>query len=168
MKKKKLKMVLLILLSSNFLSLLGQTTCLYLTNGTEECHTITSISTIKFENGNIDIQFSDQNDISYPLQEIRKMTFRSDTILQMLPFQTNRLRIYPNPVSDILTIETPEQFRGLGFIEIYSMDGRNIQTFRSTQVNATTQINVSSLSQGVYICRIRNGNQTSSIQFVNQ
>lgn len=168
MKKKILKLVLLIALSGNFLHLSGQSTCILLTNGTQECHAINAISTIRVLNGNLTIQFSQQTNTSYPLNEIRKMIFTTGTINQVRQSQPSPMRIYPNPVSDILTIEIPEQTRGNGTIEIYSMEGRLVQSFRTTMVNSTTQINVSRLSQGVYICRIRNGNQTSSIQFVKQ
>jgi len=168
MKKKILKMALFIALSGNFLLLSGQSTCFLLTNGTQVCHAINSISTIRILNGNLTIQFTQQTNVSYPLDEIRKMIFTPGTNNQVVQPQTTQMRVYPNPVGDILTIEIPESSRGTGSIEIYSMDGRLIQTLRSSMVNSTTQINVSSLSQGVYICRIRTGNQTSSIQFVKQ
>lgn len=168
MKKKILKMALFIALSGNFLHLSGQSTCFILSNGTQVCHAINTISTIRILNGNLTIQFTQQSNASYPLDEIRKMIFTTVPINQVRQSQPTPMRIYPNPVSDILTIEMPESSRGSGTIEIYSMDGRLIQTLRSTMVNSTTQINVSSLSQGVYICRIRTGNQTSSLQFVKQ
>ena len=168
MKKKILKMVLLIALSGNFLLLSAQSTCILLNNGTQECHQLNSISSIKVLNGTLIVNLSQQTISSYPIQEIRKILFTSSTGSQINQTQRSSMRVYPNPVGDILTIEVSEQLRGNSSIDIYSMDGRLIQALRSSVVNGTTQINVSSLSQGVYICRIRNGNQTSSIQFVKQ
>lgn len=161
-------MVLFIALSGNFLHLSGQTACILLTNGSQECHAINSISCMRVLNGNLMVQFTQQTNTSYSIQEIRKIMFTSGNTGQVRQTQPPAMRIYPNPVGDILTVEISEQSRGNGTIEIFSMDGRLIQTLRTTLVNSTTQINVSSLSQGVYICRIRNGNQTSSLQFVKQ
>ena len=168
MKKKILKMVLLIALSGNFLLLSAQSTCILLNNGTQECHQLNSISSIRVLNGNLIVNLTQGSNVTYSIQEIQKILFISSTVNQINQTQRSAIRVYPNPVSDVLTVEMAESLRGNGIIEIYSRDGRLIQTLRSTQVNATTQINVSSLSQGVYICRIRTGNQTSSIQFVKQ
>ncbi|MCD1117228.1 M28 family peptidase [Chryseobacterium turcicum] len=64
------------------------------------------------------------------------------------------IKIYPNPAKDILNIETPKEIKNFSF-EIKDMNGRLISTYE----NETT-INVSKLSNGVYLCTVKSDGET--------
>jgi YVTN family beta-propeller protein len=68
------------------------------------------------------------------------------------------IEVYPNPVTDYLTIESPQGEVGSGnkqqaVIEITNIQGQLIKTFTST--GNKTNIDVSAFVKGVYIVRIR-------------
>jgi hypothetical protein len=72
--------------------------------------------------------------------------------------------LYPNPVSHHLIISLEEIVSGDVEVEIYSVDGglKIQQQYRSAKI----QIDVSSLTDGLYYTRIRNGNREVVKNFV--
>jgi hypothetical protein len=65
----------------------------------------------------------------------------------------SRLNVYPNPASDVLTIETNND--GTTRITITDMAGRTVQTNTFTSARRT-QIDVSMLPAGTYVVTIEN------------
>lgn len=71
----------------------------------------------------------------------------NNAILSSPGFYLNRgVTIFPNPASNYITITTPEDFTEKEFF-IYDMSGRKVL---SKTIGATAQINVASLSSGIY------------------
>lgn len=72
-------------------------------------------------------------------------------------FNSNNLKatIYPNPTSDNFTIETENEVKS---VEIYSIQGQKVMTTTSKDIN------VSSLSKGMYLVRIEDENNALSTQ----
>lgn len=70
--------------------------------------------------------------------------------------------LYPNPVSDVLTIELPNE---QAEIAIYDVNNRLVETHSST---GEISINTSKFSQGVYIVRISIGSNEMIRQFVKK
>lgn len=64
------------------------------------------------------------------------------------------IRLYPNPASNILTIELPDKTANFSF-EITNISGRTL-----LKVNNEARINVSALERGVYIGILKIGDQT--------
>lgn len=58
------------------------------------------------------------------------------------------IKIYPNPAKDILNLEIPKEIKNFSF-EIKDMSGRLISAHENE-----TNINVSKLSSGVYLCTV--------------
>jgi hypothetical protein len=63
--------------------------------------------------------------------------------------------IYPNPASESITIDYPVNQNDNPFAEIYTIDGKLIQRVAIAQEK--TEVNISSLSSGIYFVKI-NGN----------
>ena len=168
MKKFSLKFLPALLLLGSLNFSYGQSTCIRFVNGSHDCHNNSAIAKLVVASGNLNLHLTNQNVQSFALTTIRSITFSTGTSGQAQQREQVSFRMFPNPVTDLLTIETNISERGAGTIEIISLDGRTLQTLRANFENGTNQVNVSSLAQGVYICRIRNGNHTSSLQFVKQ
>lgn len=64
------------------------------------------------------------------------------------------IKIYPNPAKDILNIEISAEIKNFSF-EIKDMSGRLISAHENE-----TNINVSKLSSGVYLCTIKSDGET--------
>jgi len=60
------------------------------------------------------------------------------------------VRLYPNPANGIVSISNPEN-RVLAAVSVYGLDGKLVQDFTSLDTN---RIDVTSLSQGMYVLRI--------------
>ena len=73
------------------------------------------------------------------------------------------LNIYPNPVSDKLTIETSE---AIGFVEIYNLTGAMVVSQECNSEKA--EIDVNNLHEGIYFIRITTDSVTSTRRFVKE
>ncbi len=75
----------------------------------------------------------------------------------------SNLQLYPNPVSDILTIESDLTLQEL---EIWTMDGKKIKQQALNDFNSNVELNVHNLSPGMYVLRLRSDSQTIEKRFI--
>jgi len=135
-------------------------------NGNTAPYTLSNIEKMSFQNGNLSINLVSSSPIQFSVDSISSIHFSNGSISQSRSAIRESLRVYPNPVSDLLTVEFNASSRGNSVIDIISMDGRILMTQQIASGENRTEINVSSLSQGMYICRIRGNN--NSIQFTKR
>ncbi len=79
-------------------------------------------------------------------------------------FNANQFALYPNPVSEILTLQNANA--GMFNVAVIDMQGRVIMT--QENINAEANINVSTLANGIYNVRITEGNQSTTKRFIKQ
>lgn len=98
-------------------------------------------------NGAID----DLKIFNYVLNTTEISNLFSNNSLSSSAFSQNNLQvsIYPNPVNDILNIESETEIKS---VSIYNLQGQKIKTSFSKQVN------VSDLSSGIYMVRVEGSN----------
>jgi hypothetical protein len=75
--------------------------------------------------------------------------------------QVNSLKIYPNPATTELFIDTPSKING---IEILDISGKNIKTF----ANSTNKINISDLPKGMYFIKTFADKETVTKKFIKK
>jgi hypothetical protein len=75
----------------------------------------------------------------------------TNNTLSSSDFSQNKLKVvlYPNPVRDILNIETGTEIKS---VEVYNLQGQKVKTALSKQVN------VSDLASGIYMVRMKDEN----------
>ena len=79
------------------------------------------------------------------------------------------LKIYPNPASEILTIEFAAETNGKTTFEVFDLNGRLVQTQTNNQSNQVTQqLNVTHLKTGTYILVINTGKYKSTHKFIKK
>lgn len=86
--------------------------------------------------------------------------YTNNTTLSTSNFHQNSLKVslYPNPVLDILNIETEKEIKSL---EIYNIQGQKVK------ISNQKQINVSDLVTGMYLVKIKNvENSISTKKFI--
>ena len=66
--------------------------------------------------------------------------------------EASLVSVYPNPVKDCIKIELSDNVTCQS-IEIYSIDGRLVETFPET--SSQTTIDISCLNTGIYIMKVR-------------
>lgn len=95
------------------------------------------------------------NCISEPLAVTVSIILSNDS------FATNSLKVYPNPVSDILTVSYNEV---IDSITIYNMMGQVVIKEKSS--SNTIIVNTSNLTAGTYLVRITSGNNNKVIRVI--
>jgi len=73
------------------------------------------------------------------------------------------IAIYPNPVSDFITIENKSNLM-IRSIEIFDITGKQIVNVGQSELNKNNQLNVSRLAEGVYVIKINTPERT----FINR
>ena len=85
----------------------------------------------------------------------------SNSFLSTQDLEQVRLHVYPNPASDVLTIDTDLAIERL---EILDLSGRVVQTHEAT----VESINIAALNSGVYFLQISDGVRTIERRFVKR
>ncbi|TQD40516.1 BspA family leucine-rich repeat surface protein [Haloflavibacter putidus] len=75
----------------------------------------------------------------------------------------NLVRIYPNPVTDLLNIETAENIQ-LKSLKLYNLQGQELLQFPQS----TKRINLSQLSAGMYILKVQTNQGSINQQILKQ
>jgi hypothetical protein len=90
------------------------------------------------------------NDVTCSINDVNTLTINQESSVGINEIGSdNTINIYPNPVTNNITIETPQQ----ATIEITDIQGRLIKTL---EVNAgKTSVDVSTLPSGVYIVKAK-------------
>ncbi|MDR3218091.1 MAG: T9SS type A sorting domain-containing protein [Dysgonamonadaceae bacterium] len=78
--------------------------------------------------------------------------------IQNYQSHTNRVLVFPNPVSEILYIQTESEILNL---KIFSIDGKNV--FSSAKTN---KVDVSKLKKGLYFINIRTDKGTEAVKII--
>jgi photosystem II stability/assembly factor-like uncharacterized protein len=81
--------------------------------------------------------------------------------------QISSLKIYPNPATDLISIELPESGSNMnGTVSIYRMSGQEL--IQQQVQDSRTEINVSSLPKGIYFVRLVNNEKIDYGKFVKE
>ncbi|MEJ7683883.1 MAG: Ig-like domain-containing protein [Segetibacter sp.] len=76
-------------------------------------------------------------------------------------------KVFPNPARNTVFVSGKGLLQNKGFIiSVVSMDGKVLKTIRSNTLNKAVEVNISSLSSGVYIIKATAGFITINKQFV--
>ncbi|MBT8287368.1 MAG: T9SS type A sorting domain-containing protein [Bacteroidia bacterium] len=78
-------------------------------------------------------------------------------------FELNGFEYYPNPVTDVLTMNAQDKIDN---VEIYNMIGQRVMTMKPDAVQS--QVDMTNLSQGTYFVRVTINNVSETIQIVKR
>lgn len=160
----------LIVLFLSSLGLTGHAQTMYVKEKSDVRTTfvINDIRKIIFTGGNMAVNIVDGNPESFALTDVRYVNFTDlHTSVYVLEKQKPELLIlFPNPVQDILTINYQSSGETLR-LELMTMDGRTVywQIINQSGVNQT-DINISTLPKGMYLCRLINGKDILTSKFL--
>lgn len=78
-----------------------------------------------------------------------------------------KLKVWPNPTNEILTIELPQWEEGNGELQVWDTQGQLKKTFDIENDQTIKDINVHNLPNGIYFSRLNiNGNIKGVQRFV--
>ncbi|HET6560005.1 MAG TPA: PKD domain-containing protein [Prolixibacteraceae bacterium] len=87
-----------------------------------------------------------------------------------IPVKEGSVKIYPNPVSDVLTIQYSGSTLNDLQVEIWDIAGRqvSVQKFRNVQSGEQLSMNVSLLNKGLYVCKMISGQKVIRTEKFNK
>jgi hypothetical protein len=169
MRYKKLKLSAILLLGLGLTGLQAQTMYVKQTSGTQTAYLLNNIRKLDFSSGNITVHKTAGMPDTYSLTGLRYLNFQDlTTTIAMLEKQEGTMRLYPNPVADVLNIQQVNERNQVSTIEILTIDGRLVYKEKQKTHENATQINVSGLPQGLYLCKIHNEKRTETTKFIKK
>lgn len=169
MRHKKLKLSILLLLGLGLTGLQAQTMYVKERSGTQTAYTLSNIQKLSFSSGNLIVTKTDHSSGVYALSNLRYLNFSdvSTDLQENLPVQNQMLKVYPNPVGDILNIDLSRMSATEGTLSILNSEGK---TVLSRQVNneGVISLNISSLPKGIYLCQYANTTEIKTVKIIKQ
>lgn len=98
-------------------------------------------------------------DYNYPI-----VTNTATTTIQLLSnpdFKKSGIRVYPNPVSQSLSFESPSELKS---VEIYNLQGQLL----ATHIGHPESVDVSSLATGTYLLKVTTARGSETLKFVKE
>ena len=74
--------------------------------------------------------------------------------------KTEASRLFPNPVREVLSIHLSEPLSQEGTVSIYDVNGKMVLSEKLAAQSAEFQVNIQRLPAGIYLCEIKDGQQT--------
>ena len=108
-------------------------------------------STFRLGGNGAIIEFDDLKIFNYALEQADISSLYTTNTLTSESFNTNNLNVslYPNPVNDILNIDTKEEILS---VEVFTLQGQKVLSSKENKIN------VSELPAGIYLVRIQDVN----------
>ncbi|MDA3817748.1 MAG: T9SS type A sorting domain-containing protein [Prolixibacteraceae bacterium] len=168
MRHKRLKLSAVLLLGLGLISLQAQTIYVKESSGTQTAYTLSSVQKMTFSSGNVTVQKTDNSTAEYALSELKYLSFEDLTTGIEQPVQqgASNLITYPNPVTDVLNIELTG-VASRGTISILTLEGKLLQEQKTDGAN-TAVLNLSQLSQGIYLCRYASTTEIKTVKIIKQ
>jgi hypothetical protein len=136
--------------------------------GSQTTYPVADIQKLTFDNGNMLVTNITGTSGTFALSSLRYVSFTDFNLATTNPeLATNKFYAYPNPASHLLTISGSNMLQRVSQIEILSLEGRLLMQQKPVDESAL-QVDISALPQGMYLCKISNGNQQQIIKFIKQ
>ena len=169
MRHKRLKLSAVILLGLGLTGLQAQTMYVKKSSGTQTAYTLSNIQKMSFSSGNLSVTKTDNSSGVFALSDLRYLNFSdvSTGLQEDLSVQSKMLKVYPNPVGDILNINLTGMSETEGTLSILNFEGK---TLVNKQVNGVgiLSLDISSLPTGIYLCRYSNASEIKTVKIIKQ
>jgi len=156
---KKARFIALLLFS---LGMTGHAQVMYVMEkcGTKTIFASNDIRKLTFTGGNMTVNGLDGNPETFALTDIRYVNF-TDLSTGDYPLENKKpgfLILFPNPVRDILTLNYNSSGEAIQ-LEVMTLDGKTVyRNIINIQAGTNqTDINVTCLPKGMYLCRLIDG-----------
>jgi hypothetical protein len=137
-------------------------------SGSQSTYPVADIQKLTFDNGNMIVTNNTGASGTFALSGLRYVSFTDFNLGTTNPeLATNKFYAYPNPASHVLNISGSNTMLSVGQIEILSLEGRLLMQQKPANESAP-QVDISALPQGIYLCKITNGNHQQTLKFLKR
>jgi hypothetical protein len=145
----------------------AQTMYIRQNDGANVSYDVNTVSKMTFSTGNMNVVKADNGIDVYALTNIQHVKFGEILLsaIHNVNSSNNELSVFPNPVIDWLNIKNP--LSESATIVIFSLEGKQLM---SKQLSAfeNSNIDVSSLSKGFYLCKLYGGTKVQTTKFIKK
>lgn len=169
MRHKRLKLSAVLLLGLGLTGLQAQTMYVRPTTGTQTAYALSNIQKMSFSSGNLTVTETDNSSGVFALNGLRYLNFTDLTtsLEETLSVQNQTLSAYPNPVSDVLNIDLTGIVLEEGTLSILNLVGKTVLSRQVSQAGVLS-VDISQLSNGIYLCRFSNATELKTVKIIKQ
>lgn len=106
-------------------------------------------------------------DLSNPIVVTRDTGAKCATTSVRNPLDPGQVKLYPNPVGNVLNLELSDLTSGATIIEVLDMQGRRIQQEVLQAANGQQSIPLKAVPAGTYLLRVTNDGKTLTRRFIH-
>ena len=172
MRHKRLKLSAVLLLGLGLTGLQAQTMYVKESSGTQTAYTLSNIQKMSFSSGNLTVTKTDNSSGVFALSDLRYLNFSDITdittdLQEDLSVKSQQLKVYPNPVGDILNINLTGKSETEGTLSILNFEGKTLVT-RKVSKEGVLSLDISHLPTGIYLCRYSNATEIKTVKIIKQ
>ena len=170
MKQTRAKWIFIILLTVGFTGLRAQTSLnVKVKTGAQSSFFLSDIKTLTFISGTLSVNKRDGNRNDFAMTDVRNLNFSSGaTDDKILNDGIITMMLYPNPVRDFLQVKYDSKAEENVNVQIINILGKVVyQRLMKSQTGTNyIDIHTESFQNGMYLCRIQNGNKIETAKFI--
>ena len=138
-------------------------------SGTQTAYTLSNIQKMSFSSGILTVTKTDNSSGVFPLSDLRYLNFSDITtdLQEDLSVQSQLLKVYPNPVGDILNINLTGMSETEGTLSILNFEGKTLVT-RKVSNEGVLSLDISHFPTGIYLCRYSNATEIKTVKIIKQ
>ncbi len=169
MRHKKLKVIAVLLLGLGLTGMQAQTMYVKKSSGTQTAYTLSNIQKMSFSSGNLTVTKTDNSSGVHALSDLRYLNFLdiSTDLQEDLSVQDQMLKVYPNPIGDILNIDLTGMSATAGTLSILNFEGKTVLSQRVNN-EGVLSLDIRSLPTGIYLCRFTNSKEIKTVKIIKQ
>jgi len=170
MRHKRLKLIAVLLSVIGLTGLQAQTMYVKEMSGTQTSFPLSNIRKMTFSKENITVQKTDNTIGAFALNELKFISFKNIVSAfdeQHLKEANPNLISYPNPVTELLNIDLTGKDYEDGMISILTIEGKVVQKLHELKSDIVT-LNLSHLPEGIYLCRYNNQTEVTTLKIIKQ
>ena len=170
MKQEKVRWLIILLLVFSLAGLQAQTFLnIKAKSGTQSSFALSDLSKVTFTTGKMTVIPRTGNPSDFAIPEIHNLDFTNTTsIRETKNARNNGLKLYPNPVQDLLQIEYESGKGENVLVQILDVQGKVL--FQNKLPNQPginiIDIHVETFRKGLYLCRIKLGTRLETSRFI--
>jgi hypothetical protein len=138
-------------------------------SGTITSFKLNNVRCLTFKDHTITVRRSDTNESNYALSDIQFLSFGTSTgIAPIEGGEYDKIKLFPNPVSELLTCEFTINKLDEVVLHIFGLDGKILFQRKYLIVSGLNRITmpVSFLQNGIYFIRIQNSEMDKTFKFI--
>ena len=138
-------------------------------SGTQTSFALNDINKLTFTSGKMTVSPKTDNNTDFLILDLRYLNFTSTTSISEIKRIGNYgLKLYPNPVSDVLQIGYETGNTESVLVQILDIQGKVLyqQNLPNHAGSNNFIIPVKSLQGGLYLCRLKHGNKLEISRFI--